>query len=131
MNSHSWTLCRELFKELNILPLQLQYILSLSVFVVKNIDDFTIISDIHSINTCHKSILHPPLLRLTEYQKGVYYAGIKIYKCLPLKIKKLSGNINHFKKEFKKFLLQASFYTVDEFLDWTSINDLYTLYFSS
>jgi hypothetical protein len=54
MNSHSWTSRHELFKELNILPLQSQYILSLAVFVVKNIDDFTITSDIHSINTRHR-----------------------------------------------------------------------------
>jgi len=36
-NSHSSTSCRNLFKELNILPLQLQYILSLAVYVAKNI----------------------------------------------------------------------------------------------
>jgi hypothetical protein len=30
-NSHSCTSCRDLFKELNILPLQSQYILSLAV----------------------------------------------------------------------------------------------------
>jgi len=86
-NSHGSTSCRTLFKELNILPLQLHYILSLAVYVAKNIDDFTINSDIHSINTRHKSSLYPPLLRLTKYQKVVYYTGIKIYNCLPLKIK--------------------------------------------
>ena len=31
---------RELFKKLNILPLQSQYILSLVLFVVKNINEF-------------------------------------------------------------------------------------------
>jgi hypothetical protein len=70
----------------------------LAVFVARNIDEITTNSDIHSINTWHKSNLYPPLLRLTKYQKGVYYTGIKIYNCLPLKIKELSGNINHFKK---------------------------------
>ena len=59
-NSHSSTSYRNLFKELNILPLHSQYILALAVFVAKNIDDFTANSDIHSINT--------PLLRLTKYQ---------------------------------------------------------------
>ena len=109
MNSHIWTSCCELFKELNILLPQLQYILSLAVFVVKNIDDFTVTSDIHSINTHHKSNLHPPLLRLAKYQKGVYYVCIKIYNCLPLKIKKLSGNINHFKKELNNSFYKAIF----------------------
>jgi hypothetical protein len=76
-NSHSSTSCHDLFKELNIPPLQSQYILSLAVYVDKNTDDFITNSDIHSINTRHKSSLYPPLLRLTKYQKGVYYTGIK------------------------------------------------------
>jgi hypothetical protein len=78
-NSHGRTSFLDLFKELNIFPLQSQYILSLEVYVAKNIDDFTTNSDIHLINTRHKSNLHPPLLRLTKNQKGVYYIGIKIY----------------------------------------------------
>jgi hypothetical protein len=53
-NSHSSTSCHELFKKLNILPLQSQCILSLAVYVAKNIDDFTTNSDIHSINTRHR-----------------------------------------------------------------------------
>jgi hypothetical protein len=40
----------------------------------------------------------------------------------------LSGNLKRFKKSVKKFLLQGSFYTMEEFHDWTSINDLHTLY---
>jgi len=127
-NSHSSTSCRNLFKELSILPLQSQYILSLAVYVSKNIKDFTTNSDIHSINTRYKSNLYPPLLRLTKYQKGVYYTGIKIYNCLPPKIRELTSNIIQFKKVLKKFLLRGSFYTVEEFLDWASMLDLCTLY---
>ena len=127
-NSHSSTSCRNLFKELSILPLQSQYILSLAVYVSKNIKDFTTNSDIHSINTRYKSNLYPPLLRLTKYQKGVYYTGIKIYNCLPPKIRELTSKIIQFKKVLKKFLLWGSFYTVEEFLDWASMHDLYTLY---
>jgi hypothetical protein len=107
-NSHSSTSCRDLFKELNIPALPSQYILSLAVYVAKNIDNFTTNSDIHSINTRHKSSLYPPLLRLTKYQKRVYYTGIKTYNCLPLKIKELSGNLKNFKKSVKK----NSFYKV-------------------
>ena len=58
--------------------------------------------DINPVCTRHKSSLYPPLLRLTKYQKGVYYTDIKIYNCLPLKIKELSGNLKHFKKSVKK-----------------------------
>ena len=102
---------------INILPLQSQYILSLAVYVAKNIDDFTINLDIHSVNTQHKSSLHPSLLRLTKSQKGVYCTGIKIFNCLPPKIKELSGKIKHFKRSLKKFLLHGSFYTMEEYLD--------------
>jgi hypothetical protein len=71
---------RELFKKLNILPLHSQYILSLLLFVVKNIDEFTSDSSVHSINTRHRSDLHPPSIKVSKYQKGVYYSGIKYLK---------------------------------------------------
>jgi hypothetical protein len=98
---------------------QSQYILSLAVYVAKNIDDCATNSDNHSINTRHISSLYPPLLRLTKYQKGVYYTGIKIYNCLPLMIKELSGNIKHFKKSLKN-----SFYKVHFILCKNSLNGL-------
>jgi hypothetical protein len=46
MNVDNRQSCRDLFKKLSILPLHSQYILSLSLFVVENIDK----SEIHSIN---------------------------------------------------------------------------------
>ena len=47
--------CTELFKILNILPLQSQYILLLMLFVVNNTNKFKINSQIHSINTRNNS----------------------------------------------------------------------------
>jgi len=41
--------------------------------------------------------------------------GVKLYKCLPLKIKKLD-NFNQFRKEVESKLLKNSFYTLKEFL---------------
>ena len=69
--------CRSLFKKMGILPLQSQYILSLALFVVKNIEMFTPNSDIHTKNTRSKSNLFLSQTRLTKYQKGVYLTGIK------------------------------------------------------
>jgi hypothetical protein len=40
MNSGNRVSCHELFKKLNILPLHSQYILSLLLFVVKNVEEF-------------------------------------------------------------------------------------------
>jgi hypothetical protein len=55
MNAGNRVSCCELFKKLNILPLHSQYILSLLLFVLKNIEEFTSNSEVHSINTRHKS----------------------------------------------------------------------------
>ena len=66
------TSCRGLFKDLNILPLKSQYILSLSLFVVKNIEILKSNVDIHTRNTRNKFDLFLPYTRLTKCQKSVY-----------------------------------------------------------
>jgi hypothetical protein len=93
MNAGNRVACRELFKKLNILPLYSQYILSLLLFVVMNIDEFTSNFDVHTINTRHRSDLHPPSIKLTKYQKGAYYSGIKIFNYLSQNIKNLYWNV--------------------------------------
>jgi hypothetical protein len=50
MNVDNRQSCHDLLKKLSILPLHSQYTLSLSLFVVKNIDKFKFNSEIHSIN---------------------------------------------------------------------------------
>jgi hypothetical protein len=65
--------CSELFRQLNILPLQSECILSLLLFIIKNRDQFLSNSEVHDINTRYKSNLHLPLANLTLYQKGVFF----------------------------------------------------------
>ena len=72
--------CRTVFKKLKILPLLLQYMLSLLIFVFNNRDKFLINSEIHNINTRHSANLHLLSANLDIYQKWVYYPGIKIFK---------------------------------------------------
>jgi len=127
-SSSNMTSCRGLFKELGILPLCSQHILSLALFVAKNREDFIINSEIHPYNTRFNSNLHPSSTRLTKYQKGTYSSGIKIYNCLPTRIKQLSGDVNKFKLALKKFLLARSFYSIDEFLHWSTLGDLNAMY---
>ena len=50
-HTHHRTSCRDLFKNLNILPLQSQYVLSLAMFVIENLGEFVTNSDIHSLNS--------------------------------------------------------------------------------
>jgi hypothetical protein len=122
MNGGNRESCRELFKKLNILPLHSQYILSLLLFVVKNINMFKLNSLVHSINTGHCSDLHLPSVHLTKVQKGAYHSGIKVFNCLPTRIKGLSGDARKFKSVLKGFLLEGSFYTIQEYFDWEFIN---------
>jgi hypothetical protein len=117
-------LVKELFKKLNILPLYSQYILSLLLFIVKNVDEFITNSEVHTINTRHRSDLHPPSINLTKCQKGVYYSWIKIFSHLPQNIKNLSWNVKKFKLALKRCLLMGSFYSLDEYFDWISRSDI-------
>jgi len=55
MNASNRVSCCELLKKLNILPVHPQYILLL--FVVKYIEGFISYSEVHSINTSHRSDL--------------------------------------------------------------------------
>ena len=107
--------CRNLFKELDILPLMSQYILSLFTFVSNNREEYFANSEIHNINTRHTSNLHLPRARLNIYQKGVYYSGIKIFNSLPQDIKTYIDNKRTFKKAVKKFLYTYSFYSLNEY----------------
>jgi len=87
--SRSRDSCRHLFKRLEILPLQPQYILSVLLFMVKNKDLYTTNQEIHNITTRSNTNLHSPVCNLTVFQKVNSYSGIKLFDHLPLKIKSL------------------------------------------
>jgi hypothetical protein len=116
--------CHPLFRQLNILPLYSQYIFSLSMFVVKNLDILKFNSAICSINTGQGSDLHFPSNKLAIVQKGVYYSGIRIFNDLPHDIRNLFNDITKFKQALKKFLLAGSFYSLKEYYEWNTRGDL-------
>jgi hypothetical protein len=72
----------------------------------------------------HKHDLHRPVSYLTFYQKGVYFAGIKWYKKLPLKIKHVSIDNKNFKAALKEFLLIHTSHFVYEYVLLRKINRL-------
>ena len=76
MNAGCRDSCCPLFRKLIILPLYTQNTLSLSPFVVKNIDAFTSNSAIHSINTRQGFDLHPPTTNLTKALKKLKFSII-------------------------------------------------------
>ena len=112
--------CRHLFKQLQILTLPSQYILSLLVFVTKNRNLFLSNSEIYNLNTQFNYNLHLPTTNLTLVQKGVMYSGSKIFNNLPPHIKSLSDYFKHFKSKLKSFLIEYALYSLDEFYQVTS-----------
>jgi hypothetical protein len=99
-------------------------IFSIAMFVVKNMDTFTLNSDIHSIHTRQGSDLRHPTYKLTKVQKGVYCSGIKIYNNLPHNLKNMTNDVNKFKHVLKKFLHIGFFYSLREYLDWRIMENL-------
>jgi len=66
--------CRNLFKNLKILPLISQYIFSIAMFVIKHKQQLTLNSEIHNINTRQHLNLHQPSPNLTGFIHGIYYS---------------------------------------------------------
>jgi hypothetical protein len=50
-----------------------------------------------------------------------YHSGIKVFNCLPTRIKGLSNDVRKFKSALKGLLLEGSFYIIQEYFDWESI----------
>ena len=121
MGRGNWESYRNLFKELNILTLMSQYILSLLTFVSNNSEQYFANSEIHNINTRHTSNLHLPRAHLNIYQKGVYYSGIKIFNSLLRDIKTYIDSPRIFKNAVKKFVYTNTSYSLNEYYDNNNI----------
>jgi hypothetical protein len=65
--------CKTLFQELEKLTLTSQYILSLMTFLSSNLEIYKFNTSVHNINIRHKLKLHKPAMRLTMYQRSVYW----------------------------------------------------------
>lgn len=107
--------CRKLFTELGILTLPSQYIFSLLLFMVKNRELFPLNHDMHSIGTRQQQNFHLPSVHLEKYQSGPHYMGLKLYNALPAFLKTESHNPVRFKLSLKKFLLESTIYSIEEF----------------
>jgi len=117
MNLSKYTSCRQPFKELNILPVPSQYIISVLLFLIKNKDQFMTNLQMHKITTQQTFDLYIPAANLTIYQKGVYYQGIKFTTIYQKLLKTLSGDKNKFKLALKRYLLHNSFYSLKKYFD--------------
>jgi hypothetical protein len=87
------------------------------MYVVKNKHLFTRNLEVHNHNTRSVKNFHLPITNLTIYQGGPYYTGIKIFNYLPTHIKNIANEMPVFKKTLKRFLLDNSFYSIDEYFN--------------
>jgi len=106
----------EFFKLLKILPLSAQYIHSLLKLVVNNRNLYLDNAELYTIKTRNSYNLHPPLSHLTKYQ--VHYVGISVFSHLPTSIKSIANETKIFKKTLKRFLLDTSYYSMDEYFNF-------------
>jgi hypothetical protein len=60
---------------------------------------------------------------LASYQKGSFYKGTKQFNCLPLNLKQLYKDVKRFKLKLKEYLSCHSFYTLDEYFEYSSWRD--------
>jgi hypothetical protein len=85
-NRHS---CRDYLKKPKILPLQSQYLFSLLMSVVTNMNHYRAHSEVHRNNNRQGADLYQPFSRLSIFQRGTFYIGITVFNGLPTEIKKL------------------------------------------
>ena len=107
--------CRNLFKNLNILPLPCIYISEVVYCVKSNMEKMKCNGEIHDHCTRQKLDLHTQFCRTTLLKNSGANVGIKLYNKLPNTIKRLD-KIQEFKRRLKYFLLQHTFYSVDEYM---------------
>jgi hypothetical protein len=105
------------FKLLKILPLSAQYTNSLLMFVVNNRNLFLDNAELYTIKTRNSNNLYPRLSHLTKYQNGVHYDRIRVFNHLPPSINSTANETIVFKKTLKRFILDNSFYSMDEFFN--------------
>jgi len=85
--------------------------------MIRNRNQFLVIFEIYHIDTTQHANFHQPSVKLTEYQKGVFYLGVKVFNMLPSYIKIESVYPKIFKLILQKCLYENSFYTLDEYFE--------------
>ena len=96
---------RGLFRKLEILPDQWQYLLSLMLYFIDKPNNFQTGLEIHGLHARSKSQLFIPIVNLTSVHKGVTHCGVKIYNSLPNNILNLQNERERFKNELHRYLL--------------------------
>jgi hypothetical protein len=113
INTRPRDVCREAFKNMEIMTLYSQYIYLLFLYTVNTKHLFDSNKKIHNYKTWNNNNLRLPLANLTKFNKGAHIAGKKFFNHLPQYIKALINNQTYFKSTWKRFLYHHSFYSMN------------------
>jgi hypothetical protein len=84
--------CRQLFKELDLLPLPCMYIFELVCYIKSHFGEVDQNSVVHNHNTCQKLNLHVQFCRTNVVKNGIMNMGIRLYNRIPNKIREVKKN---------------------------------------
>jgi len=105
--------CRESFKSLKIITAPSLYILECLVLAHRN-KVFTKTSAVHNYSTRQKEDLRTSFCRLKSVQNSINHWAPKLFNRLPQKVRILEPR--PFKNVVRHFLVEHSFYNMDEFM---------------
>jgi hypothetical protein len=97
------------------------------MFVARNRELFLTNATVHNFPTRTHNDLHLPIANLSVFQKGVYLYGVKIFNNLPTDLKQTFYSVYKLKKALKRFLLDNSFYSLEEFYGKIINNQYYLI----
>jgi hypothetical protein len=97
--------CRQLFKDLNLLPLPCMYIFKSVCYIKSHFGELDQNIAVHNHNTHQKLNLHVQFCRTNASKNGVMNMGIKLYNKIPNKLREV-GKMRQFKRVFRSYLVQ-------------------------
>uniref|UniRef100_A0A1B6M6W0 Alkylated DNA repair protein AlkB homologue 8 N-terminal domain-containing protein n=1 Tax=Graphocephala atropunctata TaxID=36148 RepID=A0A1B6M6W0_9HEMI len=107
--------CRAAFLELKILTVVSLYIYEVICFAMSH--NLTRLGETHPYNTRNANNFALPIHHLALSEEKPSYMRSKLYNLLPNHLKAIT-DVRHFKKEARQWLLERTFYTIEEFLNW-------------
>lgn len=106
--------CRPFFRQLGVMPLPCVYVYFMLLEIHRVRSSLPVNSDYHSYGTRNVASIRPIRFRLEMSSRNSLNLGL--YNHLPLSLRNLS--LPKFKSSLKKILIEQSFYSVSEFLEY-------------
>ena len=103
--------CRRLFADLGVLTVPCSYALQCILYVHENIQDFQLVSSVHSHETRGAGNLYTPFNRLLRTRNFRYW-GVTLYNLIPDHIRLL--DYRKFKRIIKERFVKGGYYNLSE-----------------